>query len=130
MWVFKRRLPLDVFDLVQVKILEDALAFHFNDFALMMHEIVNRKIFFERIIDAVEAALAESGKIERRFAQSFAGNSAGVDATAARIRRAFNDGYALAEISSLRSSFFPRGATTDDDQVETVVGCQQNLPSE
>jgi len=47
-----------------------------------MHEIVDSEIFLERIVDTVEAALAESGKVESGFAQRFAGNGAGVDAAA------------------------------------------------
>ncbi len=52
-------------DLVEREILQDAPAFHFDDFALVMHEVVNGKIFLERIVDTVEAALLQARKIER-----------------------------------------------------------------
>ncbi len=43
--------------MVKRKIFQDAPAFHFDNFTLVMHEVVNGKIFLERIVDAVEAAL-------------------------------------------------------------------------
>src|SRR5579859_3962808 len=93
----------------------------------MMHEVVYGKIFFERIIDAIKAALAEAGKIERGFAQRFAGNGAGVDATAAGIWRPLDDGDTLAKIRGLRAGLFSGGSAAKHNEVERIVGCQRNL---
>ena len=45
MRVFERCPAADELDVVQGEILQDALALHFNHFALVVHEIVDRKIF-------------------------------------------------------------------------------------
>src|SRR5260370_22385380 len=56
------------FDAVEREVFQNALALHVDNFALVVHEIVDGKIFLEGIVDAVEAALLEARKIERRFA--------------------------------------------------------------
>ena len=76
------------------------------------------KIFFQRIINAVKSALLQAGKIEGRFAKCFAGNSSGVDTTAANRRSTLDNGNALAEIGRLSGTFFASGATADDQQVK------------
>ncbi len=55
--VFEGGLAADEFDFVEREIFQDALAFHVHDFALVMHEVVDGEIFFERIVNAVESAL-------------------------------------------------------------------------
>ena len=95
----------------------------------MVHEVVNGEIFLERIIDPVEATLAEAGKIKRRLAQRLAWDSARVDTTAAGTRGAFDDSDAFSEIRGLRSSFFSSWPATNHNQVERIVGCQRCLHS-
>jgi hypothetical protein len=114
--------------MVQLEILEDALALHIDHGAFMVHEILNSEIIFERIVDAIEAALLEAGEIERGFSQRFAGNCAGVDATSAHVRGAVDDGDALAKIGGLGASFFAGGAAADYDQVEIFGTRHANLP--
>ncbi len=126
--VLERRLAANKLDVVQFEILEDALAFHLDDFPFVVHEIVNGKIFLERVIDAIEAALLESGKIERRFAQRFAGDGARVDAASAHVLGALDDGDALAKIGGLRAGFFSGRAAADHDQVELFARRHTNLP--
>src|SRR5438105_10635612 len=89
-----------------------------------MHEIMDGEIFFQRIINTVEPALLEAGKIQRRFAQRLAGHGAGVDAASADLRGTLDDGNSLAEISCLGAGLFARGPAADDDQIETVACCQ------
>src|SRR5438067_1673795 len=112
--------------MVQLEVLADPLALHFHHFALVMHEVVDSEIFFQGIINAVEPALSEARKIERRFAQRLAGHSAGIDAASAEAGSAFNDGHALSEISCLRARLFAGGATADDHEIEVVVRCHKN----
>ena len=108
--------------MVQREILEDAPALHLDDFAFVVHEIVDGEIFFQRVVDAVEAALLQAGEIEGRFAQRFAGDRAGVDATAADVLGALDDRHALAEVGGLSAGFFASGAAADHDQVEEIRG--------
>ena len=81
----------DQLDAMQREVLEDAPALHVHHFAFVMHKIVDGEIFFQRIVDAVEAALLQAGEIQRGFAQGLAGHCAGIDATAAGVLRAFDD---------------------------------------
>jgi hypothetical protein len=60
--VLKSSLTAYKFDLMQREIFENALPFHFNDFAFMVHEVVHGEIFFQRIVNAVKAALLQSEK--------------------------------------------------------------------
>ena len=55
--VFKRSAAADKFDVMKSEILQDPLAFHFNHVSLVVHEIVDGKILFQGIVDAVETAL-------------------------------------------------------------------------
>src|SRR5260370_2767553 len=109
------------FDVVECEIFQNALALHIDDLTLMVHEIVDGEIFLERIIDPVKAALLEAGKVERGFAKGLAGNGASVDATAAHMFGALDNGDAFAEIGGLRGALFPRRAATDHDEVESVA---------
>ena len=61
------------------------------------------------------------------FAQRFAGNGSGVDATAAGLRRALDNGDTFAEIRGLGARLFTGGSTAEHNEVERIVGCQRNL---
>jgi hypothetical protein len=120
--------PANELDVVQLQILKDAGALHVHDFALVVHEILDGEIFLKRVIDAVETALLKPGKIERGLAQRLAGDGTGVDAAAAWVVGAFDDGNALAEIGGLRAGLFSSGTATDDDQIERLNGRHRSLP--
>ena len=128
--VFEGRLAVEKCDLVQGEIFEDALAFHFHHFALVVHEVVYGEIFLERVVDAVKAALLEAGEVQGGFAQRLAGDRAGIDATAAGVLGAFDYGDALAEVGGLGAGFFSRRATADDQQVKLLVGRHSNPPAQ
>ncbi len=51
--------------MVKRKIFQDAPAFHFDNFTLVMHEVVDGKIFLKRVVDTVEASLLQAREIER-----------------------------------------------------------------
>ncbi len=74
MRVLKGRLAADELDFMECEVLQNALAFHVNDFTLVVHEVVDREILLEGIVDTVETALLEAGKVESGFAQGLAGN--------------------------------------------------------
>jgi len=92
-----------------------------------VHEIVNGKIFFQRIVDAVEAALIESGEIEGGFSKGFAGNGAGVDAASTHVLSTFDDSHAFAEVSRLGAALFAGRAAAEDDQVESIARSHEFL---
>src|SRR5207253_3193877 len=96
--VFEGRLAANELNLVQRQILQNPAALHVHDFAFVMHEVVHSEILFERVIDAIKTALFQAREIERRFAQSLAGNGTSIDATAAQVLGAFDQGDALAKI--------------------------------
>src|SRR5271169_2173664 len=109
------------------EIFQDALAFHFDDGALMVHEIVNGKIFLERIINSIKPALFQPGKIKRGLPQRLAGDRAGVDAASAHVLCPFNDRDAFAEIGGLRARFFAGGAAANHNQIKVFTGSHTNL---
>jgi hypothetical protein len=123
-------LAADQFDFVELEIFQDAAALHLDDFSFVVHEIVDGEVVFQRIVDAIEAALFEAGEIEGGFAKCFAGNRAGVDAAAADGFGAFHDRDSLTEIGGLSGSLFASGAAANYDQVEGVWGRHASLLDE
>src|SRR2546422_10078270 len=108
-------------DMVKREIFQDAPALHVHHFALVMHEVVNAKIFLERIVDTVETALLQAREIQRGFAEGLAGNSTGIDTTAAHMLATLDDGHAFPKAGSLSANVLTGGDTADDDQGETVA---------
>src|SRR5712664_444268 len=121
MGVYKGGLAGHELDMVECEVFQNEPALHVDDFTLVVHEIVDGKIFLERIVDSVETALLEAGKVERGFAEGLAGNGAGIDATAAHMLGALDDGNAFAEIGGLGTTLFTSRAAADHDQIETVA---------
>src|SRR5713101_823577 len=119
--IFERGLAADEFDVMEGKIFQDAPALHFDNLALVMHEVVHREVFLQRVIDAVEAALLQAGKIECGFAQGLAGNGPRVDAAPAHVFGALDDGDALAEVGGLGAGFFTGRTAADGDEIEIVT---------
>src|SRR5919109_1451106 len=118
MAICKGRLGANKFDLVQSEISQNPPPLHVHYFALVVHEVVHGEIFFQRIINAVEPALLQAGKIKRRFTQSFAGNRARVDAASTHVLRSLDNRDALAKISSLRSGLLARRAAANHNQIK------------
>src|SRR5260370_718929 len=127
MGVYKGGLAGQAMDMVECEVVQNAEALHVDDFTLVMHEIVDGKIFLERVVDTVETALLEAGKVECRFAEGLAGNGTGIDATAAHMFGALDDGNAFAEIGGLGAAFFTSRAAADHDQIETVARSHEFL---
>ena len=89
---------------------------------LVVHEVVHGEIFFQRIVDAVQATLLQPGKIQGRFTERLAGHRAGVDAASSHVLRAFDDRHALTKICRLRASLLARGTAANHNQIEIIVG--------
>src|SRR5580704_1995366 len=113
--IFERGLAANEFDLVEREILQDALAFHIHNFTLVVHKVVDGEVLFERVVDAVQAALLQARKIKRGFTKRFARNGAGVDAAPAHVLGALDDRDALAKVSGLGATLFTGGTAADDD---------------
>ncbi|GAB5518849.1 MAG: hypothetical protein RhofKO_11000 [Rhodothermales bacterium] len=55
---------------------------------------------------------------QRRFAERFAGDGAGIDARPAHLAAAFDEGYPLTRLRSLQRGLLPTGATPNYYNVE------------
>ena len=126
--VFEGRLAANELNLVQRQILQNPAALHVHDFAFVMHEVVHSEILFERVIDAIKTALFQAREIERRFAQSLAGNGTSIDATAAQVLGAFDQGDALAKIGGLGARLFAGRTAAHHNQVKTFSRTHSSLP--
>src|SRR5260370_6659774 len=127
MGVYKGGLAVHALDMVECEVFQNAAALHVDGFTVVMHEIVDSQILLKRVVDSVETALLEAGKVERGFAEGLAGNGAGIDATSAHMFGALDDGDAFAEIGGLGGAFFTSRAAADDDQIETVARSHEFL---
>ena len=125
--VYKGSLAGHEFDVVECEVFQNAPALHVDDFTLVVHEIVDGEILLEGIVDSVEAALLEAGKVESGFAKSLAGNRAGIDAASAHMFGALDDGNAFAKVGGLGAALFTGRAAADHDQTETVTRSHEFL---
>src|SRR5258708_18466870 len=85
-----------------------------------MHEVTDPDVLLYRVIDAIEAPLAEPGEVEGGFPEGLAGNGSGVDSRPPQVGILFHQGDSLAEISGLGGAFFSGRARADHDEVECV----------
>jgi len=72
---------------------------------------------FERVIDSIEAALAQSREVKGRFPQGFGRYCAGVDVCAAREMRPFHKCHPFAKVRGLRGALLACRSGADYDQV-------------
>src|SRR5258708_45603 len=121
MRIEKSGLAAHEFDVMEREIFQDTPALHIHDFAFVVHEIVDSEIFLERIVDAVEAALLEPGKIKRRLPKGFPPDCAPVDPMAAQWVGGLEDTAPLAEKRGLGTAIFAGGATANNDQIEIAA---------
>src|SRR5437867_1020825 len=88
--------------------------------ALAVQEVVHGEVLADPVVDAVEPALVEAGKVERGLPQRLRRNRARVDAGPADLGSLLDDGDTLAEVRRLRRALFAGRPGPDHDQV--VVG--------
>ena len=81
----------------------------------------DRDVALHVVVDAVQAALAQPGEVERRLAQRLRRDRAGVHRGAARLGRALDDAHALAEVRRLRGAFLAGRAGADDDEIVVLA---------
>src|SRR5579872_1446249 len=125
MSVFESSPAMDEFDVMEFEVLQDALAFSLHHLALVVHEIADSEILFERIVNAVNTTLLEARKIERGFTKRFAGDSASVDAAPTHKFRGLDNSDAFAKISRLCACFFSCRAAADHDEIKVFPGSHQ-----
>ncbi len=111
------------FDIVPLDVLIDEIPFVVHDMGLAVHEVLDRDVLFDAVIDSVESTLAKVGKIECGFSESFARDGACVDAGAPHTRSLFNDRSFLPEVCRLSGPLLACRAGTDDDQIKVVRAC-------
>src|SRR5262249_31387884 len=73
-----------------------------------------------RVRDPIQSALAQSREVQRRLAQRFGRNGAGIDARAAEVRLALDESDSLAEVGGLRGALLAGGAPADHDPVVAI----------
>jgi hypothetical protein len=125
--IFERSLAADQLNFVELQVLQDALALHFDHRAFVVHKIMDGEIFFQRIINAVQPALFQPGEVQRRLAQRFAWNGPRVDATSPDHGRALDDRHALAEVRRLGAGLFAGRPTADDHQIKLLRSSHEIL---
>jgi len=100
------RRALDHADSMLGEVLGDELPGRLDHGALAIHEVRDRDVVLDVVLDAVESALLQAREVEGRLTQRLGRNRARVDGCAAGLRGAFDDAYALAEIRRLRGALF------------------------
>jgi hypothetical protein len=92
--------------------------FHLHHVLLATHEVRNGETFLEGIVDSVEAALPQSGKIQCCLTQSLGRHGPRVNPSSPEVLRPLDQGNPLPEVSSLSRPLFSRRPGTDYDQVK------------
>src|SRR5689334_14010523 len=105
-------------DMVLIDLLCNHLPFFSDNFSLSIHEIFDRQVVFERVIDPKQAALPQAGKIQGSFSQRLRRDSPGINTGAAEIWLALDQRDSLAILSGFCSALFSRGPGADDDQIK------------
>ena len=109
-------------DRVPGKVQAHQVAQALRDLDLAAHELGNGEVLPQRVVDPVQAALVESGKVEGGLAKGLARDGAGVDERASEEGVLLDQGHALPEVGGLGRALLARRARPDDDEVE-LLGC-------
>ncbi len=80
-------------------------------------EVRHVDLFFDVIVDAVDALILKAREMQHRFAHGLAGDGAGIDAGSADNFALLDYRDAAAALRSLNRRALPRGAGADDDEV-------------
>ena len=113
---------LNDLDSVALKLVSGDVQLVLDDVLGAVEQVGHRDILFYRVRGAVDAALAESGKVKRRFAQRLTRDRAGVDAGATDHRLVLSNSRPLAELGGLDRGALPGRAGADDEEVVIVIG--------
>src|SRR6185295_5441447 len=89
-----------------------------DDLLLAVHEVRNRDVLLDGVIDPVEAALPQAREVEGGFAQGLAGDRPGVDTGSAQLLLPFDERHALSEVGGLSRALLAGGTRADDDELE------------
>ena len=105
-------------DMVLVELFRDHLPFFSDDSSLSIHEVFDRQVLFERVIDPKQAALPQARKIQGSFPQRLRRDSPGINTGAAQVRLALDQRDALAILSGFCCALFSRRSGADDDEIK------------
>jgi len=115
--VAERGLTRDHLDAVPVEVASDDAPLALDHHVLAIHEVPDGEVFLQRVIHAVEAAVAKAREVERGLAQRLGRDGAGVDARAAQVRPALDQRDPCAEVRRLRGALLAGGAGADHHEV-------------
>jgi hypothetical protein len=113
-------LALDRDDAVLLQVARDDLPGVVDDGPLAVHEVADRDVGLDAVLDAVEAALAEAAQVERCLAEGLGRDGPRVDRGTTGLRRAFDQADPLAEVGRLGGTLFAGRPAADDAEVEVV----------
>jgi hypothetical protein len=106
------------FNVIAAELIFHDTDFAFGDLSDADGEISNGNAIANDVITSVKRTMAKSGEMKNRFAQSFAGNGAAMDADAAEHIEAIDDSDTLAEFCGGNGAFLSGGAAADYDEVK------------
>src|SRR5262249_48554072 len=90
-WILEAGQTVDDVDPVAIEVLGDDLAQRADYLVLAIHELLDRQLALELVVDAVEAVPVQAGEVERYLPQRLRRHRAGVGAGAARIGLALDE---------------------------------------
>ena len=107
------------FDAVARELRADHVDLGFDHVLRAKAEIRHRDLFLHAVVDAVDALVVETGKMQDGFADGLAGDRAGVDRRAADDFEFLDERHALAVLHGLNGRALSRGTGAEDDEVVT-----------
>src|SRR5262245_41497789 len=115
MLVGERCFTFDEVNSVSFQLVEDDLRFIGLDLGASLHQFLHRQILM--MASPISLPMIESGKVENRFAQRFAGNGSVMNANAANAVSAIDNRDSLAKFGALDCGFLPRRTRADNCHV-------------
>src|SRR5262245_15619538 len=112
MLVGERCFTFDKLNSVSFQLVEDDLRFVGLDLSASLHQFLHRQILV--MASPIGLPMIESGKVENRFAQRFAGDGSMMNANAANAASAIDNSDSLAKLGALDCGFLPRRTGADN----------------
>ena len=115
MLVVEGGFTFDKINPISFQLIENHLRFIGLDLSAPIHQFPHRQILM--MAGTVGLPMIESGKVQNRFTQRFAGNRAVVNADAANAIGAIDNRHSLAKLGALDRGLLPSGTGTDNCQI-------------
>ncbi len=111
------RVSIDHFDAGALQLIGQHGVLALDDLGDAEHQILNLDLGLDAIAASVERALAEAAQEKNGFAQGLAGDGSGMEADAADVGAAVDDGDVLACFGGFDRRVVAGGAAADDEEV-------------